>query len=336
MSEYKICEPNDLRRFATEVLAAVGTDQAGAVEMATQIVASDLAGHESHGVRRLREYANRVKDGWVDPDSQPIIDLDNASCVRVDGKRGYGHNVMQFATSLLIERAKQYGIAAVAVHNCDPAGRFADFCDRAADAGIATYMWMNVSGEAKFVAPPGALEARISTNPIAAGVPRSGGPNLVMDMAISAVAAGRLSDAKERSTPMESDWTNQAGNLLPIGGNKGFVLAVMGEALAGSLTSAGTVGTDGAEYRQGVLAIGIDIERFRPLMDFEVDVAKFAKYLSETPTEPGASPIYMPGERTAMNTQKRSEAGIPIHRVIWEQLEELATEFKLDLPKLKA
>jgi len=326
----------ELFRFISEVLQAVGTPAAGATEMANQMVASDLAGHESHGIRRLREYAYRARDGFVNPTAVPTIEQDSGSLVSVNGQTNYGHLVMPFATDLLIERARQHGIAAVTVKNCDPAGRFADFCDHAANEGIAVFMFMNVGGGAIDVAPPGGAEARIATNPIAAGVPREGAPNLVMDMATSAVAKGRLSDAQERGTEIESDWLNQSGVLVPLGGVKGFALSVIAEALAGTLSSAGTVGPEVADARQGVLAIGIDIQKLRPLAEFKSDVAKFATHLKQTPLEPGAPEIRMPGESTAINTKIRIESGITIHPVIWERLVELADNFSIKLPEPKS
>jgi LDH2 family malate/lactate/ureidoglycolate dehydrogenase len=196
-------------------------------------------------------------------------------------------------------------------------------------------MFMNVGGGAIDVAPPGGAEARLATNPIAAGVPREGAPNLVMDMATSAVARGRLSDAQERGTEIGDDWLNQSGVLLPLGGVKGFALAVIAEALAGSLSSAGTVGPEIADARQGVLAIGIDIQKLRPLAEFKKDVAKFATHLKETPLEPGAAEIRMPGESTATNTAVRLKSGITVHPVIWERVVELAEVFTVRLPDSK-
>lgn len=330
-----LVDQSELFRFISQVLEAVGTPSAGAAEMAKQLVASDLAGHESHGIRRLREYAYRARDGFVNPAATPTITLDTGSLVSVDGQANYGHLVMPFVTDLVIERAHANGIAAVTVKNCDPAGRFADFCDHAANEGVAVFMFMNVGGGAIDVAPPGGAEARLATNPIAAGVPREGAPNLVMDMATSAVARGRLSDAQERGTEIGEGWLNQSGVLLPLGGVKGFALAVIAEALAGSLSSAGTVGPEKVDARQGVLAIGIDIQKLRPLVEFKKDVAKFATHLKETPLEPGAAEIRMPGESTAINTAARLKSGITIHPVIWERVIELAEVFEVRLPDSK-
>jgi uncharacterized oxidoreductase len=197
-------------------------------------------------------------------------------------------------------------------------------------------MFFNLSGGYKAVAPPGGIEARIATNPLAAGVPQADGPNIVIDMATSAVAEGRLNDSKERNIEVDSDWVNKNGTLVSMGGVKGFALAVMIEALAGSLSGAGTVGNEVVDYRQGVFAIGIDIEKLRPLADFEADVTKFVEYLKDTPLEPGAGPITMPGERTAINKAKRLSNGIPIHNAIWAKLEVLAEELNVDLPSTTA
>ena len=309
--KYVLIQQPELFRFTKEALMAAGTSAEGATEMATQIVESDLAGHESHGVRRLGEYVGRALSGVAKPNAQAKIDIDHGSIVRIDGQEGFGHIIVRQANNLLIERTKKYGIAAVAVRNCDFAGRFSHFGEQAAAAGIAAVYFVNDSGSAKDVAPPGGTEARIATNPFGAGIPRAGGPDIVVDMATSTLAMGRLSDAKERNIEIENGWLTNSGHITTAGGVKGFALAVVAEALAGALTSAGTVGYEVPEARQGVLAIGIDIEKFRPLDDFAADVNKFATYLSETPVEPGANKVMMPGEGSAKRMAQRKSDGIP-------------------------
>ena len=331
-AKYIKIDHQELLRFATSALEAVGTPPEGALEMASQIVESDLAGHESHGVRRLGEYIKRAKTGAANTKAKMVIDIDHGSVVRVDGQEGYGHIIVRQATDLLIERTKKFGIATVAIHNCDFAGRFFHFGEQTAKEGIVSLFFVNDSGSAKDVAPPGGTEARIATNPFGAGIPRQGGPDIVVDMAASTLAMGRLSDARERNIEIEQGWLTKSGHITPAGGVKGFALAVVAEALAGSLSSAGTVGYETPEERQGVLAIGIDIEKLRPLADFKADVNKFATYLSETPVEACASPVQMPGEGSMKRIAERKTSGIPLHPVIWQRLQALASELNIKAP----
>lgn len=324
-----ICDWRQLDRFAVDALEAVGTRAEDAKEMARQIVDSEASGHESHGMRRLAEYVDRAQRGLAVPNNQTSIELDTGSLVRIHGDHGFGHVVLHKATKLAVQRAKQHGVACVAVRESEAAGRLAPFCDYAADQGIATVMFVNDSGAGQVVAPPGGTEARLSTNPIAAGVPRSAGPNLVIDIATSAVAMGRVSEERDRGTDLPEEWVGASGHLRPFGGIKGFALALIAEALAGGLTGAGTVRPDPGPERQGVLLLAIDVARFGNLCDFTSAVESFAEYVKDTPLENGADPIRLPGEGAAQTAKQRRRDGIPVRGFTWEQLRQLAAELDI-------
>jgi uncharacterized oxidoreductase len=328
-----LCDWLELRRFAQHALQAVGTPADDALYMAGQIVDSDLAGHESHGVRRLIEYIRRAQHGSAVPDATPVIDLDMRALVRLDGRSGFGHLVLRTATEVAVSRAREYGIAAVAVRHSEWAGRLAPFCEEAADEGVATLLFVNDSGSGQVVAPPGGLEPRLSTNPIAAGIPRASRPHLVLDMATSSVAMGRLSEARDRGTSIPEEWINGHGALRPFGGVKGFGLALITEALAGALTSAGTVSAEPADEQQGVLIIAIDIEQLRPLAEFTAQVESFAHYVTDVPLLPGVDPIRLPGEGSATTSARRRTAGVPVHAHAWQTLLQLSDELGIPPPR---
>ena len=327
-----VCDARALTSFARSVLHAIGLRDSDARYMAEQIVASDLAGHESHGVRRLSEYVRRAKEGYADPTASAVIELDHGSLVRINGHRGFGHLIMRDATEIAIQRSRSHGIAAVAVHNSEYAGRFADFCEHAASAGIATILFANDSGAGQDVAPPGGLEGRLSTNPIAAGIPRAASPHLVLDMATSTVAMGRVAEWRDRREEIPSDWITRQGTLQPFGGVKGFGLALVAEALGGALTTAGTVSAAPAAERQGVLLIAIDVSRLRALDEFIAQVESFVHHVIDTPVSPGAAPIRMPGEGSAETARIRRAEGIPVQPFTWRELTRLAADFGLAQP----
>jgi LDH2 family malate/lactate/ureidoglycolate dehydrogenase len=314
------------------VLIALGAREADARDMAAQIVNSELSGHESHGLRRLVEYVSRTKDGYANPTASPTIDLDCGALVRMNGHAGFGHIVMRDATKLAVSRAKEHGIAAVAVHNSEFAGRFADFCEQAAEAGVATLVFVNDSGSGRDVAPPGALEGRMSSNPLAAGVPRAQAPHLVIDMATSAVAVGRLSEWRDRGEPIPADWVNEHGILQFFAGAKGFGLALIVEALAGALTTAGTVSEQKSPELQGAFLIAIDVNRLRPLADFTTEVEQFIRYIKQVPVPPDATPVRVPGEGSAQSARLRRETGTPIQPFTWAAIQRLAEEFNVAAP----
>jgi uncharacterized oxidoreductase len=325
--------PDDLLDFARRALRAVGVGERDASDMAGQILNSELAGHESHGFRRLSEYVERVRDGDVDPTTSGAIQSDTGSIVAIDGQAGFGHLVMRHATRVAIDRAKDHGITAVTVRNSGYVGRFVDFCEEAAENGVATLVVVNCSGAAQVAGPPGSLQPRLATNPIAGGVPRQSAPHLVVDMATTAVAMGRVSEWRDRGLPIPPDWVNDAGVLQFMSGVKGFALALLAEAFAGALTGAGTVPSASGEDRQGVLLIAMDVARFRPLSDFTSDVERFATYVREVPLEPEATPIRMPGESGATTARERRVSGMPIQPFTWSALNKLAQLLEIDPPR---
>jgi len=325
------CEADELRRLAGEVLSRLGVAPVDAQFMADVIVASDLAGHESHGMRRLTEYVQRWRDGRVVAHSHPTIELDTGNLARVNGGGGFGQLVVRDATDLAIARAKEWGIAAIAVRRSSHAGRYADFCERAADLGVAILFFVNDAGAGQDVAPPGGLHPRLATNPIAVGIPRARPPHLVLDMSTSVVAAGRVAEWRDRGEPIPADWVNEAGALRPVGGFKGFGLALVAEALAGALTGAGTVSANPEHDDQGVFIVAVDIARLRPLDEFTQEVERFISYVRDVPLEHDAPAIRMPGEATYETAQRR-EAAVPVREFTWRALQNLAAEFDVPPP----
>lgn len=325
---------DDLVDFTTQVLRAIGLAPDDARAMARQIVGSELAGHESHGLRRLTEYVDRARSGDVNTDRNGVVVDDRGSTLTIDGQGAFGHLVMRTATAHAVDRARRYGVAAVAVRNSAYAGRLADFCEEAAARGVATLVFANSSGSAQVAAAPGAREARLSTNPIAAGIPRPTAPHLVIDMATTAVAMGRVSEWRDRGEPIPDDWVNEDGVLQFMGGVKGFGLALVAEALAGALSGAGTVSSSPAADGQGVLLLALDVERFRPLPDFTGEVERFAHYVKDVPLTPGSEPIRLPGERSARTAEERRASGIALQPFTWSALLQLAEDLHLRPPAM--
>lgn len=331
--QVRLCAAADLERFATAVLEAIGANPQDAAFMAGVIVAADLSGHESHGLRRLPEYVERWRTGDAVPAARPVVDLDRGAVVRLDGRSGFGHVVVRDATDLAVTRARQHGIAAVAVRRSEAAGRYADFCERAADQGVAILFFANDAGSGQDVAPPGGIERRLSTNPLAVGIPRAASPHLVLDMSTSVVASGRVAETRDRGEPLPPEWVTASGAIRPVGGVKGFGLALVVEALAGALTGAGTVRAEPEHDDQGVFVVAIDVAGLRPLEEFTADVEGFLGYVRDVPLEPGADPVRIPGETGASTLRARRAAGMPVQPHTWARMAALSAEFGVPLPE---
>jgi uncharacterized oxidoreductase len=138
--------------------------------VAQRLVDSNLVGHDSHGILRVGKYLEWVGEGWLKPNTEPTVVFDSAALAIVDGNRGFGQVIGEFATMLGIAKAAKTGIAMVGLRNCGHLGRLGDWAEMAAAEGQVSLHFLNTSG-AQRVAPFGGSDRRLSTNPITVGVP---------------------------------------------------------------------------------------------------------------------------------------------------------------------
>jgi uncharacterized oxidoreductase len=219
---------------------------------------------------------------------------DDGSTLTIDGRRALGQVVCTWAADLVAERALAHGAAAVAVRHSAHCGRLADYAERACAHGAVVLLFANDAGAAQTVAPPGGLAARLSTNPLAAGVPRSERPHLVMDMATSVAAFGKVRVLQDAGQPVPEEWMRD-GLLQLLGGPKGFALALVVEALAGVVTGAGAVSAEPGADDQGVFLLAFDPARFGPPGELAERVDAMLDYVLHVLLEPGAAPLRVPG-----------------------------------------
>ncbi len=228
------------------------------------------------------------------PSARAEIVRDDGSTLILDGRRALGQVVCTLATDLAAERALAHGVAAVAVRHSGHAGRFADYADRACEQGAALLVFANDSGAGQAVAPPGGLEGRLSTNPLAAGVPRTKPPHLVIDLATSVAAQGKVRVLQDAGRPVPEAWVRD-GLLQPLGGAKGFALALLVEALAGVVSGAGAVGPDPGPDDQGVFLLAFDPGRFGDPAELAGRVDAMLAHVLSAPVREGAEPLRAPG-----------------------------------------
>ena len=283
--------PCDIARDVTERMGASSDD---AVRVAELLVRAEVGGHPGHGLRRLRQYANGWRKGTIVPSARPEIVRDEGTALTLDGRRALGQVVCTLAADLAARRALEHGVAAVAVRHSGHAGRLADYADRACGHGAALLLFANDSGAAQGVAPPGALEARLSTNPLAAGVPRARAPHLVIDLSTSVVAHGKVRVLEDAGEPVPEAWARD-GLLQPLGGAKGFALALLVEALAGVVSGAGASSANPGPDDQGVFMLAFDPARFGQPAELAGRLDAMLAYVLAAPLEPGAEPLRAPG-----------------------------------------
>lgn len=282
------------QRFARDVAERMGASAGDAERVAELLVRADVGGHPGHGLRRLRQYANGWQRGTIVPSAQAEIVADTGTAITVDGRQALGQVVCTLAADLAAERALQHGVAAVGVRHSAHAGRLADYADRACGHGAAVLLFANDSGAAQGVAPPGALEARLSTNPLAAGVPRAQAPHLVIDLSTSVVAHGKVRVLEDAGMPVPEAWMRD-GLMQPLGGAKGFALALLVEALAGVVSGAGAASAHPGPDDQGVFMLAFDPARFGQPAELSERMEAMLAYVLAVPLAPGAEPLRAPG-----------------------------------------
>lgn len=228
---------------AIALLERAGLSSENAATTARCIVASDRWGIGSHGLMRLPFYLERLQAGGINSKAELKIVTDMPALVIFDGQDGVGHWQLQHAVELAAERAKVNGISAVGIGRSSHCGALGIYVEPIVKQGLVALIFSN--GPA--VMPPwGGNKPVLSTSPLAAGIPTN--PPTIIDMATSAVARGKIAAKAQTDEPLEPGWAFTAtgeptldakaaltGMLAPLGGAKGYALAVMVESLTGAL-----------------------------------------------------------------------------------------------------
>jgi len=233
-----------LRDLGTRLLAASGVPQDRAARTAEILVLAESWGVGSHGLMRLPHYLSRLQAGGHDPAADLETAQDSGPVVSLRGHAGLGHWQAWSAAELATERARRYGIAAVTVADSGHCGALGAYVLPGLEAGLLTIV---VSNGPPAMAPWGSATAELSTSPIAAGVPCRPRP-MILDMALSNVARGKIAARARTGEPLPDGWALDAdgrpttdatvalrGLLAPLGGAKGFALALLVESLTGGV-----------------------------------------------------------------------------------------------------
>ncbi len=335
-----------LTTFAESAFCAVGVPEADARTIADALVDADLRGVHSHGVRWIPRYVASLRAGSTNPQPHVQVVVDGGTTVVTDGDLGQGHVVAAAANDLAIERALMHGIGAVALRRSTHCGAMAYYTNRTAARGCIGFASTN--GNAN-MAPTGGTSRLIGNNPLAYSFPTRQGFTFALDMATSVVAGSRLLMAIERGENIPTGWAvdgngqptedprawrERDGLLLPIGGAKGYGLAVVLDVLCGVL-SGGHFGAQRSEpgstdTSQFFLAIRID--RFMPLEQFLDRMDAMIEQIRASELAPGSPGVFLPGEMEHNQKQDRMVNGVPLDAKTVEALERIRHEFGLESP----
>jgi LDH2 family malate/lactate/ureidoglycolate dehydrogenase len=331
----------ELEALATRALRGLGLTAANAATTARILVMGDLFGHATHGVLRLESYGERIRNGAISATAEPVVEEAAPAIARVDGNGAVGPLTGTRALEAAIERARTLGVGMAFVRNGNHFGAIAPYCYLAAQQGFATIIGSNASIT---IAPTGGREERLGNNPLGIGVPRPGADPVILDMAMSVVARGKIRAAVKKGTDIPSTWaTDRAGRptsdpkqalegfLLPFGGYKGYGLALMVDLFAGLLSGAAYLTHVRSWLDQptepgnlGHFFVAIDTARLGTSEWLARRVADFAAIVHDTPRADPAQPVRLPGELEMENLVRNRRDGIEIDPALRAKLEAFA------------
>jgi len=330
-----------LQGFIAAVLAAEGLPGGDATKVAELMVGADLLGADGHGAFRLPRYVARLRAGGFNPRPDIRVVERRGASVLIDGDNGFGHLVMDRAVTLAGEIARAQGVAWVGARMSNHAGAAGVHALRLAEQGLVG-IYLAV-GNANHMAPWGGIELLLSTNPIAIAVPGESAP-VLLDMATTVAAYGKVKLAADRGEVMPEGWmidregnpltdptTVEGGSLLPIGGPKGFGLALMFGYLAGTLNGA-AFGSDVIDFNAdddsatntGQAVIAVDPGAFGDPALFRRQVDAVRREMTGSALRPGFDEIRLPGERALRERQRRLAEGVPVPEGLRGRLNALA------------
>jgi hypothetical protein len=335
---------SELQQFIQNALASQGLPQEDALKVSQLMAEADLQGSDGHGIIRLPQYIKRIQAGGINKHPKIRVVHERSAMAVVDGDNGMGHLVVSHAVDLAIEKASESGVAWVSTRFSNHAGP-ASLYSRLPLQHNMLGLYFAV-GNANHLPPWGGMDMLLSTNPISAGIPTSQEPPVVLDMATTVAAYGKVKAKAKRGEMMPPGWMidrqgqplldpNKAneGFLLPIGEHKGYGLALIVGLLAGTLGGA-AMGRDVIDFNAdhvsvtntGQAILVIDLAAFGDPEHFKHEVDRLVRDIRTSERLPGVERIWLPGEQSHEKRERYATAGIPIAPTLITELNALATE----------
>jgi len=304
---------DDLVAFVTRIFVAAGLTENAATTVATGLVQADLEGLPSHGVLLVDLYVDRLRGGSVSTRESGEVVSDRGCCVVLDAGHALGQLTGDQSIAIAAARAKQHGVGIVAVRHGFHFGAARRYAIKAADDGCIGIVMCNTR---PLMPAPGGAERVVGNNPIAIAIPSDGPVPLVLDMATSEAAMGKIRLAEKAGQAIPNTWAVRqdgspttspteaiAGMLLPAAGPKGFGLALMIDLMC-SLLSGGAggdkvkplYGDPTVPYDCSHLFIAIDVGAFGDASRFRAQAAAAAERIRLGQPAPGVDRLYVPGE----------------------------------------
>ncbi len=346
MNATKRIDPQQLIDFASAVYVDAGMPEDDARLVADTLVQADLWGHQSHGVLRLGWYLDRIRNGVMTPVTVSELEVDAGAVALINGQHGVGQVLARQACREAVKRAKKHGIAAVGVHSSNHFGTCMYYTRLGALDGCVMLLTTN-GGPA--MAPWGGMKKIIGTNPWSVAAPAGTFPPLLVDMANTGVARGKIYLAKNKQLPIPLGWALNSkgepttdpqeaidGIILPMAEHKGYGIALMVDMLSGVLTGSGFLSAVHSPYQTsaksncGHLIVAMNIEAFQPLGQFQKRMEKFIREIKSVPLATGHDEVFYPGEIEANSDLRHRRDGLLLAKDTMTGLKRIGKETGLN------
>lgn len=323
------------KELVVERLTEVGLKQDHANKVAEILIHADLRSVNSHGMLRTEHYVNRIKSGGINPDANITFEKTGVVTGIVDGDDGMGHVIADTAMNHAIDIAKESGVAMVTAMNSSHCGALSYFVEKATEHQLIGVAMTHTD---KIVVPFGGKESFLGTNPMAYGIPAKQNKPMILDMATSNVALGKVLEYKEEGKDIPREWgvngegepvtnPNEVVSLTAFGGPKGYGLSLIVDIFSGLLS--------GSAFGPHVSKMYGDLDRKRQLGHYfcVIDPSMFTNKelflenmdnmmdeLHLVPPAPGVSQVMVPGEMEQRNYEHNLEHGIAIASTVYDYL----------------
>ncbi|MFW9897252.1 MAG: Ldh family oxidoreductase [Candidatus Thorarchaeota archaeon] len=353
-------EFNILKQFMKDVFIKLQVPEDDAEIIADVLITSDLRGVDSHGIQRCKMYYDRIKAGIYNPKTKVEIINDKAATAVIDGHCGMGHVIAYKAMNLAIEKAKKYGLGAVAVRNSTHFGIAGYYSLMAIKEGMIGFVTTNTRPS---VPPTFGVEPMLGTNPLTYGAPTDEEFPFLMDAATSIIQRGKVEVYNRIHKPLPkgliistngnsktdpgvvlNKLLNRSAALLPLGGegettsgHKGYGYATFAEILSAALQNgvflrdtAGVIENGQKRLKVGHFFLAINVSNFLPLDQFKETTGTIMRELRGSRKAPGKDKIYTAGEKEYSNEIERKKTGIPINKSLQKDIKIMKEELGLN------
>ena len=332
-----------LRDFCGQLLSSGGIPRDDAELVADLLVKGESRGYAGHGVSRVLQYLEFIKNKTYDLNAKPQIEREGKITAMIDGKHYIGQVAAHMAMSLAINKAKEHGVGIVTLRRAGHTGRLADYMEMATEQGMIGIGAASVGSATTTLY--GGMKPITGTNPMAFGIPARNGQPIILDFATASMSMGEIQRrvAKKEAIPDgviidgHGNPTNDfkafrgppRGVFLPFGGYKGSGIALMTEILGGLLSGNG-LGKHwwdrGGHGINGLFLQAFAVEEFQELNNFYDKVDELTAFIKSTERAPGFSEILLPGESGRRREALQRKNGVEIDPDTWSDLTELTAK----------